>query len=76
MNDSDLADNITNFEMRRDKRRRFIPFLVYALVYPSIANNLMTLATLSHWSDSVCTHTCSPLLRLNRTVETRLLINF
>ena len=62
VNDSDLADYITVFDPRRDKRRRFIPFLVYALVYPIIASNLVTLDTLSPCSESVCTHTCSPFL--------------
>ena len=44
---SDLAAYITDFDAMRDNFRRFIPFLVYALVYPSIASNIMTLATLS-----------------------------
>ena len=57
VNDSDLAVYINVFCLRRDKRRRFIPFLVYALVYPIIASNLLTLANLSPWSDSICTHT-------------------
>ena len=59
---SDIATYITVFDSRRDKRRLFIPFQVYALVYPIISSNLVTLDTLSPWSDSVCTHTCSPLL--------------
>ena len=55
--------------------------LINALVYPSIASKLVTLATLSPQSDSVYTHTCSPfsrkpLLRQPRTVETGLLINW
>ena len=55
------------------------PLLVNDLVYPSITSNLVTLATLSPWSDSVYTHTCSPfsrqpLLRLTRTVDAGLLI--
>ena len=53
VNDSDLAAYVTIFDLRSYKCRRFIPFLVYALVYPSIANNLVTLATLSTWSASV-----------------------
>ena len=81
VNDSDISAYISVFEPRRDKRRRFIPFMVYALVYPSIASNLMTLATLSPWSDSIWTHTCyhflmKPLLRWHRMVETRILINW
>ena len=80
VNYSDLADYITVFELRRDNRRRFIPFMVYTMVYPSIASNLVTLTTLSPWSDPVCTHTCyhfsrKPILRWHRTVETRILIN-
>ena len=63
LNNGDLAAYITVFDPRRGKRRRFIPFLVYALVYPSIASNLVTLATLSPWSDYLCTHTLSPLFR-------------
>ena len=39
------------------------PLLVNALVYPSIASNLVTLANLSPKSDSVYTHNCSPFLR-------------
>ena len=63
VNNGDLADQITVFYPRRGKCRRFITFLVYAMVYPSISSNLVTLATLSPWYDSVCTHTCSPFLR-------------
>ena len=47
MNDGILAAYITVFDPRRDNRRRFIPCLVYALVYPIIDINLMTLASLS-----------------------------
>ena len=36
---------------------RFIPFLVYALVYMSNDSNRLTMDTLSHWSDSFCAHT-------------------
>ena len=52
-----LTAEITVFDPRRDKRRCFIPCLVYALVYPIIASNHVTLATLSPWYDSICTHT-------------------
>ena len=81
VNDSDIAAQITVFYLRRDNRRRFTPFLVYALIYPIIAIHLMTLATLSPWQDSVCTHTCYPLLRKpilrgHRTFKTVLLINW
>ena len=81
VNNGLLAAYITVFETRRDKRRCFITCLVYALVYPSISSNLVTLATLSPRSDSVCTHTCSPfsinpLLRWPRMVETWILINW
>ena len=63
-----IAAYINVFEPRRDNHRCFITCLVYALVYPSIYSNLVTLATLSTWSESVHTHTCSlfsrkPLLR-------------
>ena len=63
VNDGILAAYITVFDPRRGKRRRFIPFLGYYLVYPIISSNLVTLATLSPWYDYVCTHTCSPFLR-------------
>ena len=68
VNGSDIAAWINVFDLRRGKRRKFIPFLVYALLYPIIASNLVTLATISPCYDSVCTHTCSnflskPLLR-------------
>ena len=53
VNDADLAYYINVLELSRYKRRRFIPFLVYALFYPIIASNLMNLATLSPWSDSM-----------------------
>ena len=62
MNDGDIAAYITVFDPRRFKCTRFITFLVYGLVYPSIASNLVSLDTLSPWSDSVCTHTCYPFL--------------
>ena len=39
------------------------PLLVNAMVYPSVARNLVTLATLSTKPDSVYTHTFSPFLR-------------
>ena len=63
VNGGDLDAQITVFEPRRGKRRRFTPFMFYSLVYPSIASNLVTMATLSPWSDYVCTHTCYPFLR-------------
>ena len=53
VSDSDMAAYISIFDLMRDKCRRFIPFLVYNLVYPSIASSLVTLATLSPCSDSV-----------------------
>ena len=62
INNRDLDAYIYVFDPGRDKPRRFIPFLVYSLVYPSISSNLVVLDTLSPWSDSVYTHTCSPLL--------------
>ena len=58
-----LAVYTTFFDPSRDERRCFIPFLVYALVYPIISSNLVTLATLSLRSDYVCRHTCSPFSR-------------
>ena len=80
-NDVLLAAYINVFDPRRGKRRCFIPFLVYALVYPSISSNLITLATLSPWSDPVYMQTCSPLFsnpifRRYKTVKTGLLINW
>ena len=63
VNDGDLASQITIFYPIRGKRRRFINFLLNTLVYPGIFSNLVTLDILSPWSGSVCTHTCSPLLR-------------
>ena len=62
VNDVILAVYITFFDPRKDERRRFIPFLFYALVYPIIAINLVKLATLSTWSYYVRTHTCYPSL--------------
>ena len=53
MNDGDLAAYINIFEIRRGKHRRLINFTVYALVYPSIAINLVTLDNLSNWFESV-----------------------
>ena len=38
------------FEPRRGKRRSFINFMVYSLVYPSISSNLVALATTIPWS--------------------------
>ena len=63
MNNSLLAVYITVFDPRRGKRRCFISFMVYALVYPSIASDLLNWATLSPKSYYVYTHTCSPLSR-------------
>ena len=58
VNNGLLASYMTDFYPRRGKHRRFITFLVYALVYRSIASNLVTLATLIPWSDSVHIPTC------------------
>ena len=63
VNDIDLAAYINAFDPMRDNRRRFTPFLVYNMVYPSIYSNLVNLATLINWYDSFCTHTFSNLLR-------------
>ena len=52
-----LSSYITVFDLRRVNCRRFIPFLIYALVYLSIASNLVTLDNLSPYPDSVFTHT-------------------
>ena len=60
VNNGLLAAYITDFDPKRDKRRCFIPCLVYALAYLSIASNLVTLATISPRSECVCTHICSP----------------
>ena len=57
VNKRDLAAYITVFDPRKGNSRRFIPFLVNALVYQSIASNLATLANLSTWYDYVLTHT-------------------
>ena len=57
MNNSDISAYINDFDPKKDKRRHFISFLVYAMVYLSISSNLVTLATLSPWSDSVYMHT-------------------
>ena len=48
VNDGLIAAYITAFDPREGNCRRFIPFLVYALVYMIISNNHMDLATLSH----------------------------
>ena len=45
VNDGIHSAYINVVDLRRGKRRRFITFLVYTLVYPSIDSNLMTLAT-------------------------------
>ena len=47
--------------------------MVYALVYPSIYSKLVTLATLSPWSDYVRTHTC---LSVGPASETPKLIQY
>ena len=60
-----LSDQITVFDPSNGKRRRLILFMVYALVYPSIGSNLVTLDTLSPWYDSICTHTCYNFLSNN-----------
>ena len=62
VNDVILAVYITFFDPRKDERRRFIPFLFYALVYLSISSNFVTLDTLSPWYYSFYMYTCSPLL--------------
>ena len=56
VNNGILAAYIYVFDPRKNKRRCFIPCLVYDLLYPSIDSNLVTLDTLSPRSDSVCTH--------------------
>ena len=63
VNDSDPAAYITVFGPIRGKRRCFIHFLVYALVYLSISSNLVFLVTLSPSSDSVRMHTRYPFFR-------------
>ena len=63
VNNSILDAYITVFYPRRDKNRCLIPCLVYTLVYPSISSNLVTLATLRPWYESVFMHTCSPFSR-------------
>ena len=62
VNDSILSYYIIVFDLKRVKHRRFIPFMVYALVYLSISSNLVTLDTQIPWSEYVCTHTCPPFL--------------
>ena len=47
VNNGLLAAYMNVFDPRRGNRRCFIPFLLYDMVYPSIASNLVTLATLS-----------------------------
>ena len=81
VNGSILSAYTIVFDLNRGNLRQFIPFLVYALAYPSIASNLVTLATPIPWSDFVYTHTCSnflrkTLLRWYRRVKTGLLINW
>ena len=48
-----LAAKINVFDLRMGKRRKFIPFLVYALVYLSIVSKLMKLTALSPWCNYV-----------------------
>ena len=57
VNNSLLDAQITVFDPRWVKRRSFIPFLVYNLVYPNIVSNLVNLDILSPWSDAIRTHT-------------------
>ena len=57
MNAGLLDVYITVFYPSRGKRKHFIKFLVYALVCPIIDSNLVTLATLSNWSDCVYKNT-------------------
>ena len=45
VNGSDISAYITVFDPRRGNSRRFIPFLVYALVYKIISSNIATLDT-------------------------------
>ena len=56
-----LASQITVFGWRRDKRRCFIPCLVYALVYSIITSNIVNLSTLSPRSDFLHAHRISLL---------------
>ena len=63
LNYSNLDAYITVFDPRRGKFRHFIPFLVYDLFYPSIGSNIVNLAFLTSWSDSVSMHICSHFLR-------------
>ena len=60
VNGGNIAAYITVFEPRRGTRRSFITFMVYVLVYLSIASNIVTLDTLSPWYDSVRTQTDLP----------------
>ena len=62
VNNGILVSYITIFDVSRGNCMRFIPLLVYALVYQNIASNLMSLDTLYLWSTSVRTHTCSIFL--------------
>ena len=81
VNNGMLAAYITVFDPRRDKRRCFIPFLVYARVYPSISSNRVTLDTIISRPESVYMYNSSTLLRKPllwwlRTADTRLLTNW
>ena len=60
VNNDNIPAYINVFGPRRGKRRRFIKFMVYDMIYTSIDINLMNLATLNPLSDSVRTHTCYP----------------
>ena len=53
MNGGILASWINVSDTRMVEHRRFIHFLVYALVYLSIASNLVTLSILITWYDSL-----------------------
>ena len=57
VNDGILSTYMNVSDPSRGKRRCFSTFLVYALVYLSIASILVTLDTLSHWSEYFHMHT-------------------
>ena len=63
LNNGIIAAWISVSDLKRGKHKRFIPFLIYALLYPSISSNLVNLATLIPWFDSVCMYTYFPFLR-------------
>ena len=58
LNDGLIVAYIIVFYPRRGKSRCFIPFMVYALVYPNIYRNLVAFAALSPWCDSFWKHIC------------------